>query len=337
VKLPMHRFKTRRGERGQVLVIAALAMVALLGMVSLSIDVGRMTITRRQLQNAVDASAHAGVQTLPNDTTDATNAANSWATKNGIGGGDTLNVSFSRTNTDNDTITVSASRTVPYTFARVLNLFNSNISATSSATVASVTGGSGIMPFGLVDLDGAGTPGFGYSYGSSVTIKEVPGNHFAPGNYGFLALDGNGGSTMRDTLARGGSTTFYHVGDQVLTEPGQATGPVTQGLDDWAASHHDSMSSSCNDWDASHSYVNGRLAIVGSCRYRVVLIPIIDQWPNGRHDVTILGFAQMYLSGWDASNGKAINAIFLDDTYAHPNIALGAINDYGTKVVRIKN
>src|SRR5437899_7981806 len=51
--------------RGSVLVLTAAAMVPLLGMVSLSVDVGRLMSTRRQLQNAADAAALAGAQRLP--------------------------------------------------------------------------------------------------------------------------------------------------------------------------------------------------------------------------------------------------------------------------------
>lgn len=70
----------------------------------------------------------------------------------------------------------------------------------------------------------------------------------------------------------------------------------------------------------------------------MILIPIIDHWPGGRSaGVTILGFAQMYLQGYSESDGKRLDAIFLDDTFAHPEIRLGPINNYGTKVIKITN
>jgi Flp pilus assembly protein TadG len=63
-----------RGERGQVLAIVALALVALLGISAFAIDVGYAYYAKRQLQSATDAAALAGAQDLPNATTAVTTA-----------------------------------------------------------------------------------------------------------------------------------------------------------------------------------------------------------------------------------------------------------------------
>jgi hypothetical protein len=328
------RWGNGRGERGVILPLMALLLVVLLSFVALTLDIGRLTVARRQIQNGVDAGALAGVQVLPDDVADAKNAAYDWAQKNGMALSEVSSVTISKTNVANDTITVIGTRKVNYVFAPVMNKISGDTTVSAAAIVGSVVGGTGIMPFGLLDLNGP-SPGFGYTFGQQVTIKEVPGNFFGPGNYGFLALDGKGGANLRDVIARGGSQTRYKVGDSVDTEPGQKTGPTKQGLDAWSASHNDSMSSSCNDWNGSHSYVNGKLAITPQCQYRVILIPIIDHWPNGRKSVTILGFAQMYLAGYDEDNGKAINAIFLDDSWSYPDVTFGPLNDWGTRVVKV--
>ncbi len=319
-----------------VLVFVAFLMVALLGFVALTVDIGQLAMTRRQLQNAADAGAHAGAQVLPDYVPEAKDAATTWAYNNGLSGFEVSSTPVTMTNAANDTITVNVTRTVNYTFARALNLTSKDVTATATFVVGSVKGASGVMPFGLLDLNGEGTPGFGYDFGQKVTIKEVPGNSFNPGNYGFLALDGKGGDDLRETIGNGGSSTVYKIGDEVLTEPGQKTGPAREGLSDWAEHHSDTFSgSTCNDWATSHAYVNGKLVIGAKCQYRVVLIPIIDEWPDGRHEVTILGFAQMYIAGYNESNGKAIDAIFLDDSWSHPNITWGAIDSFGTRVVRM--
>jgi Flp pilus assembly protein TadG len=54
----------RRRRRGQAIVIMALAMVAICGMLALAIDAGRLYFQRRLMQNAVDAGALAGAQSL---------------------------------------------------------------------------------------------------------------------------------------------------------------------------------------------------------------------------------------------------------------------------------
>jgi Putative Flp pilus-assembly TadE/G-like len=64
-----------RGERGQILPIAVLALVALLGVAAFSIDVGYAYYAKRQLQSAADAAALAGAQDLPNVSAAMTSAA----------------------------------------------------------------------------------------------------------------------------------------------------------------------------------------------------------------------------------------------------------------------
>ena len=57
-----------RAQRGQILPVVALALVALLGVTAFSIDVGYAYYAKRQLQSAVDAAALAGAQDLPSST-----------------------------------------------------------------------------------------------------------------------------------------------------------------------------------------------------------------------------------------------------------------------------
>ncbi|HET6171947.1 MAG TPA: VWA domain-containing protein [Gaiellales bacterium] len=58
-----------RGERGQILPLAVIALVALLGVAAFAIDVGYAYYAKRQLQAATDAAALAGAQDLPNVST----------------------------------------------------------------------------------------------------------------------------------------------------------------------------------------------------------------------------------------------------------------------------
>ena len=55
---------SRRHERGQVLVMFAIGLVALLAFAALAIDIGRLMAERRHLQTAADAGALAGCQYL---------------------------------------------------------------------------------------------------------------------------------------------------------------------------------------------------------------------------------------------------------------------------------
>jgi hypothetical protein len=53
-------------ERGQVMIVTAIAFIALFGFTALTIDVGRMYFERRQLQRTADLSAYSATQTLGN-------------------------------------------------------------------------------------------------------------------------------------------------------------------------------------------------------------------------------------------------------------------------------
>ena len=70
-----------RGERGQILAVVVLALVALLGIAAFAIDVGYAYYAKRQLQSATDAAALAGAQDLPAAAT-AIMTATSYAAAN---------------------------------------------------------------------------------------------------------------------------------------------------------------------------------------------------------------------------------------------------------------
>jgi hypothetical protein len=70
-----------RGERGQILAVIVLALVALLGIAAFAIDVGYAYYAKRQLQSATDAAALAGAQDLPTAAT-AINTATAYAAAN---------------------------------------------------------------------------------------------------------------------------------------------------------------------------------------------------------------------------------------------------------------
>ena len=91
------------GERGQTLIIVAVALTVLLMFVALAIDVGNMYQVRRQMQNAADAGALAGARELcfgSGDRGQAEARAREYAQLNGaedvevnfINGGWTVNV-----------------------------------------------------------------------------------------------------------------------------------------------------------------------------------------------------------------------------------------------------
>ncbi|MFN8557785.1 MAG: TadE/TadG family type IV pilus assembly protein [Dehalococcoidia bacterium] len=132
--LPAHR------ERGQALVIVAMLLVPIMGLVALAIDVGNLAVTRRRLQNAVDAAALAGISQLPSDRTEARQLADDKLVQNGLIFGDVSSVVISTTDFTDDTIEVYMRRRVPYIFGRALGFTNSDVTATATAKLYVIQG-----------------------------------------------------------------------------------------------------------------------------------------------------------------------------------------------------
>jgi len=125
-----------RRDRGQVLVLVALAMVVLLGMAALAIDVGFMYCTRNELQRSADAGALAGaVQfTLPTENWNllptrnrAESSARDFVSRNPAASGPLVvdNVLFPQDNQ----IRVDVSRNVALFFSSIFGIQNRTITA----------------------------------------------------------------------------------------------------------------------------------------------------------------------------------------------------------------
>jgi hypothetical protein len=139
----------KRKVRGTVLVLMASGLVALMGALAMSIDVGYFYVVRNQLQNAVDAAALAGAGGLmsqPGNYT-ASGAAVTWAkdyaSRNKADGKSvdlaTSEITFPKSNV----IKIDAARPVKTFFAAIFGVKQVNIRARAAATAAPVIGGSG--------------------------------------------------------------------------------------------------------------------------------------------------------------------------------------------------
>jgi Flp pilus assembly protein TadG len=77
---------TKLHRRGAIAVFAAVLLVVMLGFVAFAVDVGYLSVTRTQMQNAADAAALAAAAYIPNDATDAVTAAQQFAGYQTVGG-----------------------------------------------------------------------------------------------------------------------------------------------------------------------------------------------------------------------------------------------------------
>jgi hypothetical protein len=295
--------------RGQIMVFYALALAALLGVTALCTDVAVMYWNWLSMQKAVDAAALAGANYLPEDPTTASSQAVNYGELNGLTAAEIGSPSIAA---NLSSITVNAARNVPYYFGRVLGLTQQlvQVSATAAApsspscigcppagsppppsTFGTYVGEYGLIPVGL-QYD---TP---YKEGESIQLTQGgTGNNstWGPGNWGSLALGGQGGSNERSNLANGYSGPVA-IGDWVLTEPGQKVGPIDQGVNDRI---NNGKGKDPSGSFSTHTLDDARAAIV----------PLVD-WnnPNGRSSVQIKGFAMVWL---DSASGGVINAHFI--------------------------
>ncbi len=129
---------------GQVLVIFAVAMIAILGFAALSIDVGHYLAERRSVQNATDASAMAaGRLVLRNDTNNLQLQIESFVAANGFPDA-TVNYSW---NPGDDEVNVSVTHDVDRFFLGAV--YDGDWSVTTEATARTAPED---VPFALIAL-----------------------------------------------------------------------------------------------------------------------------------------------------------------------------------------
>ncbi len=155
-------WESRAHERGQIVVIFAIALVALLAMVGLVLDGGSAYAQRRDQQNAADLAALAGANDyLLNSSSSAAFArARAVAGQNGYTdgtGGVTVNVSLTTSNGARVQVDVTAPHA--NTFARVIPGQESwQVSTTATAKTGIPDSVQGAGPF-IFSIDAFGTDG----------------------------------------------------------------------------------------------------------------------------------------------------------------------------------
>ena len=336
------KHSTNQTERGQALILFVLSLAVLLGFVAMSIDVGLILHERRQLQNTADSAALAGVIELPGSTVLAESKAQEWAANNGIdlAEGDEIQITIA----DDDTsVTVQVTRETPFIFGRVLGLTAIDVSATATAQIGAPAALSGILPFGVLDS--------AINYDGTPTTMKYDATNPTNGNFGPIQVDGPGAAIHRETIKYGSETMVCGesqptcVDPTVVTQTGNMVGSTRTGIN----FRLNNTTSSCDEFDeVLIADGNGGYDVQGQCNpwgggtgsLRLVLIPIIDEFPNGSSQpVTILRFAALFITDMNQCTGNSceITGIFVQ-TVADPtsNAKLGIYDDdSGVKFVRL--
>lgn len=246
-------------QHGIAMVLVIVALAAILLMAGLALDVGHATLNKSRLQNATDAAALSAAKAI--DQTHSTFTATTVAlaafknNANGVGnvelgnayangsGSITLTVQYSSTVAP----FVAGSPTGPY--VRVIAtgfqwpswLVRVGGKPTMAVTSTAVAGPSptvnnscNIVPMMVCGdpASGAGND-WGYTVNAPTVLKSAaPGGStpVGPGNFQLIQLGQNpGASAVAENLA-GSYANCATVGDSILTQPGDETGPVADGL-----------------------------------------------------------------------------------------------------------
>lgn len=263
-------------QKGAVTVLMALAIVAICGMATMVVDVGILYLNKVQVEKAADAAALAGAQELPGRPSDALLNANAYATMNGKTG-DVIQPILANNNTS---LTVGIERNVQLFFANIWGIPLSNVTATATARVKNFSGGGmGIVPFGVVKQT--------FIFGQTYKLKLGGGGGF-DGNFQALALGGTGASVYNANL-KYGYQGIFHIGDWILTETGNMSGPTSQGV-----AYRISL-----DPTSTFDTVQNNSA-------RIVICPVINSFAvSGSSNVQIAGFAAFFLEGAPAQGNNS--------------------------------
>ena len=239
--------RDRHNERGSVLAISTLGMLAFLLATGLCIDISHFYLVRSELQNAADAAALAGASALNSDDGGIVMAAdyaiqslNSYEFNNKGVTIPRTNVLFAK-NVNGPYISEATAKgqakdirfvqvTIPP--AAVSTSFSAPVLGASRNVAADATGGMSVslnkfcdyIPVTAIDSDSVY-----FVKGQTYTIRRPPGGAISPGNYQILAIDGPGASDDREGLGKG-VRNCLGSGSNVKTKPGVSAGAVRQGL-----------------------------------------------------------------------------------------------------------
>ncbi len=270
------------------MVILAVLLPVVIGSVALGTDLSVFYFEWAQLQKAADAAALAGAGYLPGNPSRALETADKYAKLNGIAAGEISSVVVG---SDDTTLSIKLTRSVPYYFGRILGLTEGPVVATATAAVRGASGASGILPVGIDSRTD-------YTFGQQITLFDSS-SSYGPGNWGALALGQGGASTFAENIADGYSGTV-NVGDLIATQTGVMNGPTQTAFNSRITSGQDEFP------DATYS--NHSLDDP-----RAVTVPIVDFADiNGKSQVPVEGFARIWLVG--VNQKLDVTAIFLQET-----------------------
>ncbi|MEX0684124.1 MAG: Tad domain-containing protein [Dehalococcoidia bacterium] len=311
-------------ESGQSLVLFAVLLPVMAMIVALVTDVGMLTVERRRLQNAADASALAGARMLPGNPDSAVADVEAYAGLNDIEDDEIVSIEVTATHVHDDTIEVELTRDVGFNFATLFGVFSSSVTVRATALTGGITGVSTLAPFGVEEDVFAGL-----DQGDTTTLKYNA-TSGEDGNFLPLVMDAPGSDEYGENIVSGSEGFLCSTGfetencpSEVSTQPGNVIGKTKSALD-WI---FENTSESCDTYDEVLQTQPGttRLVMTPECNrfsnptaqsYQLIIVPVITNLCNGSCDVTVLEFALFFIESYSCGGGGQGNSCDLVGRYA---------------------
>ncbi len=256
-----------REEKGSVIIILALSLSVFIGLAALVTDAGLVYLTRDKMQNACDAAALAGAQDLQISSAAALEKAQNFAVANGL---DLSEVTIECLQSEKFA-KVSATRTVNFTFAKIIGHDSGVVSVQAKARTGPIKGLKGAAPLGI-------TPDIWHT-GQTVTLKV--GSHEAEtGWFSGLALGASGANIYEANLTHG-YNQWLKTGDIINIQTGNISNPTNRAVDIRVGECHHIPTCTPTYYDPD-------------CE-RLIKIPVITNRLDNQ--VEIVGFAYFLVNG----------------------------------------
>ncbi len=241
----IHTIRRRAGdERGVVLVLTAMLLVALLGMAALAIDTGSFAVARARAQAAADAAALAAADDLADgNASSAAGDATTYADTNDPGASVTISTPYGGSPTEAQ---ITVNKTVPSAVGEVFGSSSTPVSATAVAS------GSAITPSGALfasDENCGVGDGITIENNSALTISG------SVQSLGGLTIEGNATPSTLDAAAYGGPND---CSDTVTDQTTFSSGPTFSGsgFTSWPKNYSSVYPSACTYTASSISFSN---------------------------------------------------------------------------------
>lgn len=292
-----------KNQQGSSMVLVASLLIFICSISALVVDIGTIYVEKGNLQKTLDAAVLAGASELMVSENKAENTAIDIASKNNV------TITASDIDTASDFIEIKKTVKADLTFARIVGIETMDVPAIAKAQLkGGLLGREGIVPV-AIPRDKLPDPSDPFA---EFPLNFQPGkgnddeNSSINGNFGFLSIDGNGGSVLRSNIANG---VELEVSEEIYeyTKTGLSWGNVKQGFEERI--DRDSSNKDCSKYETADS----------SCS-RVILIPIVDSFTDvsGKTLVKITGFASVWIS---KITGHTVQAKYIE------NITFGEFGD----------